>query len=123
MPINLLHKETQVKEPLRRADALKTLTEMSVDEVYPWLFGVVKQACYDTNPYVRTTALTSMLKLKDLTSLKTEDYADELAELLDRGLKDRSCLVRSQSLLVGSLLVQPREEFLDMLHPVFCKLV
>ena len=47
MPINLLHKETMVKEPLRRADALKTLTEMSVDEVYPWLYGIVKEACHD----------------------------------------------------------------------------
>jgi hypothetical protein len=38
MPINMLHKETQTKEPLRRADALKTITDMSVDEIYPWLF-------------------------------------------------------------------------------------
>lgn len=53
MPINMLHKETLVKEPLRRADALKTLTEMSVDEIYPWLFDVVKKLTYDTNPFVR----------------------------------------------------------------------
>ena len=68
MPINMLHKETVVKEPLRRADGLKTLTEMSVDEVYPWLFGIVKQACYDVNPYVRLTAFNGLLKVKDLTS-------------------------------------------------------
>lgn len=68
MPINMLHKETQVKEPLRRADALKTLTEMSVDELYPWLYSVIKQLCYDQNPYVRQTAMLSLLKLKDLTT-------------------------------------------------------
>ena len=68
MPINMLHKETQVKEPLRRADALKTLTEMSVDELYPWLYSVIKQLCYDQNAYVRQTALLSLLKLKDLTT-------------------------------------------------------
>ena len=43
MPINMLHKETQAKEALRRADALRTITEMSVNEVYPWLFGLVKR--------------------------------------------------------------------------------
>jgi vesicle coat complex subunit len=53
MPINMLHKETQTKEPLRRADALKTITDMSVDEIYPWLFGLCKTACSDQNPYVK----------------------------------------------------------------------
>ena len=36
MPINMLHKETQAKEALRRADALRTITEMSVNEVWGW---------------------------------------------------------------------------------------
>ena len=93
MPINMLHKETLVKQPLRRADALKTLTEMSVDEIYPWLFGIVKQACYDTNPYVRQTALYGLLKVKDLTQFQPDEYRDELVEVIDRGLKDRNCMV------------------------------
>ena len=76
MPINMLHKETLVKEPLRRADALKTLTEMSVDEIYPWLFDVIQKATYDTNPYVRQTALNGLLKLKDLTTFKADEYRD-----------------------------------------------
>ena len=82
MPINMLHKETLVKEPLKRADALKTLTEMSVDEIYPWLFGVVKQACHDTNPYMQQTALYGLLKIKDLTTFKPEEYREELVELI-----------------------------------------
>lgn len=123
MPINMLQKETQVKQPLRRADALKTLTEMSVDEIYPILFGVIKQACYDTNPYVRQTALTGLLKLKDLTSFKPVEYRDELVEVLDRGFKDNSSLIRSQALLVGSVVIEPREAFLDMLHPYFNTIV
>jgi len=105
MPINILHKETQVKEPLRRADALKALTEMAVDEVYPWLYAVVKQLCYDVNPYVRATALTGLLKLSGLTTFDNREYHSDLVELIERGLKDRSSLIRSQALLCGSVLI------------------
>ena len=119
----MLHKETLVKEPLRRADALKSLTEMSVDEIYPWLFGIVKTACHDMNPYVRQTAMTGLLKIKELTAFTTAEYIDELTELINRGLKDRSSAVRSQALLVGSLMIEPREVFLEMLHPIFSRIV
>ena len=122
MPINMLHKETQAKEALRRADALRTITEMSVNEVYPWLFGLVKQATHDQNPYARRTALTALLKVNDLTQFDVGEYAEEVGEIIGAGIKDRSRMVRAQALLVGSALVQPRESLLEMMHPVFDKL-
>ena len=105
MPINMLHKETQAKEALRRADALRTITEMSVNEVYPWLFGLVKQATHDQNPYARRTALTALLKVNDLTQFDVGEYAEEVGEIIRAGIKDRSRTVRAQALLVGSALV------------------
>ena len=86
MPINMLHKETQTKEPLRRADALKTITDMSVDEIYPWLFGLCKTACSDQNPYVKQTALLGILKIVDLTSFDRNEYMEELLIIVKSGL-------------------------------------
>lgn len=105
MPINLLHKETQVREPLRRADALKTLVEMSVDEVHPWLYTVVKQLCYDVNPYVRKTALICLLKLQDLTEFNATEYHAEVLELIEHGMKDPAIEIRSLALVCGSVLI------------------
>ena len=122
MPINMLHKETQAKEALRRADALRAITEMSVNEVYPWLFGLVKQGTHDQNPYVRRTALTALLKVDDLTEFDVGEYTEEVNEIISAGIKDRSRIVRAQALLVGSALVKPRESLLEMMHPIFDKL-
>jgi vesicle coat complex subunit len=62
---------------------------MSVNEIFPWLFTLIKQASLDTNPYVRKTGLTSLLKLRDLTEFSYEEYKDEVDEIILRGLKDR----------------------------------
>ena len=85
MPINMLHKETQTKEPLRRADALKTITDMSVDEIYPWLFGLCKTACSDQNPNVRKTSLLGILKIFDLASFDSNKYIKELLIIVKAG--------------------------------------
>jgi vesicle coat complex subunit len=63
MPINILHKETVNKDPLRRGEAIKTLTDMSVNEVYPFLYDVAKKGIYDNNPFVRKIALVSLFKV------------------------------------------------------------
>ena len=94
-----------MKEALRRADALRTITEMSVTEVYPWLFGLAKSAAQDTNPYVRKTALTALLKVNDLTQFDITEYTEEMSEIIQIGLKDRSRMVQSQAMLIGSALM------------------
>jgi vesicle coat complex subunit len=48
---------------LRRGDAIKTLTDMSVNEVYPFLYDVAKKGIHDNNPYVRKIALVSLFKV------------------------------------------------------------
>ena len=55
---------------------------MSVNEVYPWLFGLAKSATQDTNPYVRKTALTALLKVNDLTQFDISEYTEEVNEII-----------------------------------------
>ena len=95
MPINMLHKETQAKESMRRADALRTITEMSVNEVYTWLFGLLQSASHDTNPYVRRTALTALLKINNLTQFEVGEYEEEIAEIIQKGIKDEHRMVKA----------------------------
>ena len=72
MPMNILHKvslffsysqETQAKEPLRRADGIKILADMSVNEVYPFLLEICKKNAHDSNPYVRRVSLIALYKI------------------------------------------------------------
>lgn len=46
-----------------------------------------------------------------------------MLELIEHGLKDPQIDIRSQALLCGNALIQPRKAFLDILHPYFNKLV
>ena len=78
MHYNMLTKDIQAKESMRRADALRTITEMSVNTVNTYLFGFLKSASHDTNPYVRRTALTALLKVNNLTQFELSEYQEEL---------------------------------------------
>jgi vesicle coat complex subunit len=51
------------KEPDRRGDALRVLTDFSPNEIYPLLFELVKKGVNDTSPYVRLCALNGLLKV------------------------------------------------------------
>lgn len=62
-----------VKEPTRRADALRMLTDFSLNEVYPLLFDLVKKSLKDPNPYVRRAAIFGLSKLLKNTELKLDD--------------------------------------------------
>jgi len=42
-----------------------------------------------------------------LTSFKSEEYKEELLEVIQKGLKDRTTMIRAQSILVGSVLIDP----------------
>jgi len=51
------------KEADRRGDAIRALTDMSLNEVYPLLYEVVKKGLSDTSPYVRLASLNGLLKV------------------------------------------------------------
>ena len=59
-----------MKEPNRRGDGLRLLSDMSLNEVYPFLFELMRKNVTDSNPFVRRVALVGLLKLKDLTDFK-----------------------------------------------------
>jgi len=74
--INVLHKETMVKEPLHRADALKTLADVCCEEV----FNDVQKRCFelinDSNSIVRKAALIGILKLSRNLPVVFADHHD-----------------------------------------------
>ena len=48
---------------MRRGDSIKVLGDLSVNEVYPFLFEIVKKGISDNNPYVRMVSLISLYKV------------------------------------------------------------
>ena len=78
---------------------------MSVDEIYPWLFGLCKGACSDPNPFVRSTAIIGILKIADMTSFESTQYIEEIKEIVSAALKDCDLDVVMQGLLLGSVLI------------------
>lgn len=55
-----------MKEAHRRGDALRVLTDFSLNEVYPLIFEMVKKGLTDTSPYVRMLSLNGLLKVRNL---------------------------------------------------------
>lgn len=51
-------------EPHRRGDALRVLTSMGLNEVYPMLYDFIKRGLADQCAYVRRIALTGLLKVR-----------------------------------------------------------
>lgn len=90
-----------MKEPTRRSDALKVLSDFSLNEVYPFLFELAKKGTQDPNPYVRKIAYFSLLKISNLTEFSVEENKEEIHTILENGLKDFNLMVFSAALIVG----------------------
>ena len=43
---------------------MKALSSLTLDEIYPQIFGQMLKAVYDPNPYVKRAALIGILKVK-----------------------------------------------------------
>ena len=56
---------------------------MSINEIYPLLFELLRKNASDSNPYVRRVSYTSLLKLKDLTDFSVKDHIEELTMLIN----------------------------------------
>ena len=97
-----------VKEPLHRADAIKTLADVCCEEV----FNDVQKRCFeltnDTNTQVRKAALIGILKLSRNLPVVFADHhensqGEELKQCLSSVLKgNESCEIISIALLVAN---------------------
>ena len=67
MIVAMSEQEMLMKEPHRRGNALKLISDFSLNEVYPLVFELIKKGINDQSAYVRKIALTGLLKLVENT--------------------------------------------------------
>jgi vesicle coat complex subunit len=48
---------------MRRGDAIKVLTDISINEIYPFLLDIVKKGVHDWNPYGRRISIIGLYKV------------------------------------------------------------
>ena len=55
MPVNNLQKDTNSSDALIRGDAIKLLTDMckNLEEIFPFLYEIIKGGIHDCNAYVK----------------------------------------------------------------------
>ena len=65
MPINFLQKDCQSSDPVVRVQAIKMLTDMSanLNDIYPFVFDILKGGLADSNPVVVQVSIVGLLKL------------------------------------------------------------
>lgn len=51
-------------EAHRRGDAIRVLTDFSLNDIYPLLYEIIKKGLNDTSPYVRLISLNGLLKVR-----------------------------------------------------------
>jgi vesicle coat complex subunit len=80
MPVNNLHKDSKSSDALVRANAIKLLTDMcsNLNDIFPFIYEIVKGGIHDTNPLVKQTALISLIKLFENTEIEFSDYQEDL---------------------------------------------
>lgn len=52
-----------MKEPNRRGNAIRVLTDFSLNDIYPLLFELIQKGVNDQSPYVRKIALNGLIKV------------------------------------------------------------
>lgn len=69
-----------------RGDAIKLLTDMckNLEEIFPFLYEIIKGGIYDGNPYVQQVSLISLIKLFQNTEIQFEDYEEEITVALEK---------------------------------------
>ena len=101
-------------QPGRRADALSALSEMSVNEVYPFLWDIFKKTTSDHNPYVRKVALIGIVKVMllfddkqiiDLAQIPLDDHKEDFLDIFTRALKDRHLQVFETALVLLNYVI------------------
>mmetsp|Transcript_12753 Transcript_12753/g.18614 ORF Transcript_12753/g.18614 Transcript_12753/m.18614 type:complete len:684 (+) Transcript_12753:1-2052(+) len=119
MSINSFHKELNDSKPLIRASALRALSSLQIEEIFPILMMAVQRAVSDFSIYVRRAAAYSLQKLIDWEEASKET----LVQLLCKLLGDANPLVVGPAMLSFQSLCPER---LDLLHSNFrryCRLL
>ena len=63
-----------------RGDAIKLLTDMcrNLNEIFPFLYEIIKGGIHDPNAYVKQISLVSLIKLFENTEIPFDDYQEEI---------------------------------------------
>lgn len=69
-----------------RGDAIKLLTDMcqNLNEIFPFLYEIIKGGIHDSNAYVKQISLISLVKLFENTEIQFDDYHDEIHTTLTK---------------------------------------
>ena len=80
MPVNNLQKDSKSSDALIRGDAIKLLTDMcaNLNDIFPFVYEIIKGGIHDQNPYVIQVSLISLVKLMTNTEIQFEEYKDEI---------------------------------------------
>ena len=71
MPVNNLQKDTKNSDALIRANAIKLLTDMcsNLNDIFPFIYEIIKGGIHDSNTYVKQASLISLVKLFSNTEI------------------------------------------------------
>jgi len=115
LAINSFQRDLSDPNQLIRALALRVLCSIRVREIVQIQLMSVKKCASDNSPYVRKTAAHSVGKIFQIDV----DAKDELVEVLERLLGDKSTQVLSSAV---AAFIEVCPERLELLHPHYRKL-
>ena len=76
MPVNNLQKDSKSSDALIRANAIKLLTDMcsNLNDIFPFIYEIIKGGIHDANAFVKQTSLIALIKLFTNTEIEFQDY-------------------------------------------------
>ncbi|RKP21083.1 hypothetical protein ROZALSC1DRAFT_27480, partial [Rozella allomycis CSF55] len=98
--VNTLCKDTEDRNPLIRALAIRTMGCIRVDKIVDYLCEPLRKGLTDTNPYVRKTAVLCVSKLFDLAPELTQEHG--FIEMVQELVADQNPIVAANA--VAALL-------------------
>ncbi|QLL30250.1 hypothetical protein HG536_0A00670 [Torulaspora globosa] len=113
LSINSLQKTLTDGDPEIRALSIKALADIKVPSLHPIVVHSLKKAVSDSSASVRSEVSFAILKL---FIARSDEFADELLQLLEQLLSDADPLVLSSAVVV---LHECFPERLDLLHSHF----
>jgi len=97
---------------------VKVLTDISINEINPFLFEMAKKAIIDSYPITRVIGLHSLVKILDATKFDLSENLEDLVDILSYAIKDSHLMVVEAALLVIAYMLnkyadQFEEHFLE----------
>jgi len=53
-----------MKEPYRRGNAIRVMSDFSLNDLFPVIYEVIQKGINDQSPYVRRIALNGLVKVR-----------------------------------------------------------